>query len=179
MPVLGIGTRRWSFFSAGFSAGLLAAFPIFGFVACQERSADAKVEAGVDATAMQTTPADTPQVVEKAAAPETTARETTQAQAAGAAAPAGADVYQGWKMYAVNCERCHGQDALGSALAPDLRKSATTLGHDGFVQVVKSGRTAKGMPPFEGALAPQKIESIYAYAAARASGDLGPGRPKQ
>ena len=30
------------------------------------------------------------------------------------------DVYNGWKWWHVYCYRCHGQDALGTTLAPNL-----------------------------------------------------------
>jgi mono/diheme cytochrome c family protein len=113
------------------------------------------------------------------AVPTAGSRAGAGKQTEAAAAPAAGDVYDGWKMYAVHCERCHGQDALGSALAPDLRKSAGQLGHDGFVQVVVNGRSGKGMPAFKGVLEPPQIENVFAYVQARASGALGPGRPQR
>ena len=52
-----------------------------------------------------------------------------QAEPAQAAAPAAAseiytDVYNGWKWWHVYCYRCHGVDAAGSTLAPNLTDPA-------------------------------------------------------
>jgi mono/diheme cytochrome c family protein len=47
------------------------------------------------------------------------------------------------------------------------------------VQVVVNGRIEKGMPAFKDVLEPRQIENVYAYVAARGSGELGPGRPAQ
>jgi len=95
------------------------------------------------------------------------------------------EVYQGWKFFSANCERCHGQDALGSSLAPDLRKSISSgsvLGtgpvtRDVFVGTVVAGRPAKGMPAWAQLLQPEQINQIWAYLSARASGQLAAGRP--
>jgi mono/diheme cytochrome c family protein len=108
-------------------------------------------------------------------------------KAAPESAAAGADpvgqvsgnVVNGWKQYEVICSRCHGQDALGSAFAPDLRESVKgRLDRDAFMQVAKNGRVEKGMPGFAVLLEDQQIADIYAYLMARSSGKLGPGRPK-
>jgi mono/diheme cytochrome c family protein len=93
--------------------------------------------------------------------------------------------YQGWKQFSANCERCHGQDALGSSLAPDLRKSinqGSVLGtgkltHDLFIGTVVAGRPAKGMPTWGPVLSKDQMEQIWAYLNARASGKLAAGRP--
>jgi mono/diheme cytochrome c family protein len=92
-----------------------------------------------------------------------------------AVTPAG---YNGWKVFAVNCTRCHGEDAIGSALAPSLVKSLqSTVTHDIFVQTVKEGRPPKGMPPWGPLLTDKQIEDLYAYVKARSDGRLAPGRP--
>jgi mono/diheme cytochrome c family protein len=97
---------------------------------------------------------------------------------AKAEAQASADVVDGWKQYEANCSRCHGQDALGSALAPDLRKSVKgAVSRDAFVQTAMNGRADKGMPAFAKQLEPSKIDHIYAYVMARSSGKLAAGRP--
>jgi mono/diheme cytochrome c family protein len=145
--------------------------------ACQ-RAAEA--EFARDGSYQTTAMVDTPVVGDPSGEQEAGGRTGGEpAGAEGGEPTAGGDLYDGWKMYAVTCERCHGQDALGSALAPDLRKSAATLGHDGFVQVVVNGRIEKGMPAFKDVLEPRQIENVYAYVAARGSGELGPGRPAQ
>ena len=186
---------------------LLVGISCVWLLACQQRSAQETIEPAADphASDQDTSPgdetpsaagagapaggaapdtpvtraaSDTPVTREEAAPEETAPAETAPAQADERPAQAGgADVYDGWRMYAVTCERCHGQDALGSALAPDLRKSAGALGHDGFVEIVRNGRPDKGMPAFGDVLEPQQIENIYAYAVARGTGELGPGRP--
>jgi cytochrome c len=88
--------------------------------------------------------------------------------------------YDGWKTYHTYCDRCHGQDALGSTLAPNLRRSVGPEGsasHDVFIQRVTDGVVDKGMPAWKGVLTPEQIESIYAYVRARSSGRLAAGRP--
>jgi quinoprotein dehydrogenase-associated probable ABC transporter substrate-binding protein len=86
--------------------------------------------------------------------------------------------YEGWKLFAVNCTRCHGQDAIGSSLAPSLVKSLQgSVTHPVFVQTVTEGRVAKGMPAWGPLLTPAQIENLYAYLKARSEGRLAPGRP--
>jgi mono/diheme cytochrome c family protein len=88
--------------------------------------------------------------------------------------------YEGWKMFAVYCYRCHGVDAMGGAFAPNLRHSVSSEGsvtHDVFVTTVTYGRTALGMPTWRGLLSPEQIEDLWLYINARSSGKLAPGRP--
>ena len=154
---------------------VVAVFTSVSLTACQ-RGAQAEVER--DDSSLTTVPVDTPVVGDQPGEQEAGGRTGGEAAGAEDAAPtAGGDLYDGWKMYAVTCERCHGQDALGSALAPDPRRSAATLGRDGFVQVAMNGRIEKGMPAFKDVLEPRQIENVYAYVAARGSGELGAGRP--
>lgn len=82
--------------------------------------------------------------------------------------------YEGWKTYHTYCDRCHGQDAVGSAIAPNLRRPMT---HELFVQRVTDGVADKGMPAWKGVLTPEQMENIWAYLQARSSGRLAPGRP--
>ncbi len=55
--------------------------------------------------------------------------------------------YDGWKMFHVYCYRCHGTDAMGSDIAPNLRHS---LGPEGgvnrtcFITTVWNGQAAQG-----------------------------------
>jgi quinoprotein dehydrogenase-associated probable ABC transporter substrate-binding protein len=86
--------------------------------------------------------------------------------------------YDGWKVFAVNCTRCHGEDAIGSALAPSLVKSLQGgVTHPVFVQTVTEGRLPKGMPAWGPLLTPTQIENLYAYVKARSEGRLATGRP--
>jgi len=90
------------------------------------------------------------------------------------------DEYQGWKWFHVYCYRCHGTDALGSTLAPDLRHSVSPQGtatRDAFLTTVRDGRIAKGMPAWSALLNQRQIEELYAYIKARSDGRLAPGRP--
>lgn len=88
--------------------------------------------------------------------------------------------YQGWKYYAVYCERCHAPDAVGTADAPDLRYSVSPEGEvtaDSFAVIVRNGSENKEMKGFEDLLDQQRIEQIYAYIKARSEERLAAGRP--
>jgi mono/diheme cytochrome c family protein len=127
-----------------------------------------------------------------AAAQTTASSDTGGAQQGGSqqgAAQQGGDklvaspaAYQGWKTFHVYCYRCHGTDALGSDLAPNLRHSVSPEGsvtHDVFVQTVKDGRLEKGMPAWKEMLSDEQIENLYTYIKARSDGSLAAGRPRQ
>ena len=93
-----------------------------------------------------------------------------------------ADTYDGWKQYNLNCARCHGEDVLGSTIAPHLVMSLKPDGpintQELFVQVVCAGRPAKGMPSWCAlGMDPATINKIYAYVKGRSEGKIGPGRP--
>ena len=93
-----------------------------------------------------------------------------------------AAVYDGWKQYNLNCARCHGEDALGTTIAPHL---IVSLKPDGpintkelFMQVVCAGRTEKGMPAWCAlGLDMGKIDDIYQYVKGRSDAKISPGRP--
>ena len=92
------------------------------------------------------------------------------------------EVYDGWKQYNLNCARCHGEDVLGSTIAPHLIQSMKPDGpintQEAFVQVVCAGRPEKGMPSWCAlGMEPAKINQIYAYTKGRSEGKIGPGRP--
>jgi mono/diheme cytochrome c family protein len=92
------------------------------------------------------------------------------------------EVYDGWKQYNLNCARCHGEDALGTTIAPHL---IVSLKPDGaintkelFTQVVCAGRPAKGMPSWCAlGMEPATIHKVYAYVKGRSDAKIGPGRP--
>ncbi len=92
------------------------------------------------------------------------------------------NVYDGWKQYNLNCARCHGEDALGTTIAPHL---IVSLKPDGpintkelFMQVVCAGRPDKGMPAWCAlGMEIPTIEKIYAYVKARSEAKVSPGRP--
>jgi mono/diheme cytochrome c family protein len=74
---------------------------------------------------------------------------------------------------------------MGSTYAPALADSVKTIGYDKFAETIMSGRTvhkADGsesvMPAFgDNMNIACYVEDIYAYLMARASGELGRGRP--
>jgi mono/diheme cytochrome c family protein len=90
--------------------------------------------------------------------------------------------YDGWKQYNLNCARCHGEDVLGSTIAPHLVMSLKPDGpintKEAFLQVVCAGRPEKGMPSWCSlGMDPPTIEKIYAYVKARSEAKISPGRP--
>lgn len=92
------------------------------------------------------------------------------------------EVYDGWKQYNLNCARCHGEDVLGTTIAPQLLMSLKPEGPVGtrelFIQIVCAGRPAKGMPSWCAlGMEIPTIEKIYAYVKGRSDTELGPGRP--
>ena len=143
---------------------------------------------------------DTAQAQESVATAQDTApaRDTAQGGAAGETQTATAPLrdayhqapkdtvdqttYDGWKQYNLNCARCHGEDVLGSTIAPHLVMSMKPDGpintQEAFVQVVCAGRPEKGMPSWCAlGMEPAKINQIYAYVKGRSEGKIGPGRP--
>jgi cytochrome c len=90
------------------------------------------------------------------------------------------NVYQGWKWFHVYCYRCHGTDAFGGQLAPDLRHAVGPegeLAREGFVLTALYGRVEKGMPSWKVLLDSAQIGQVYDYVRARSVGGLPPGRP--
>jgi mono/diheme cytochrome c family protein len=91
------------------------------------------------------------------------------------------DEYQGWRYYHIYCARCHGQDALGSANAADLRHSVSEeggIGRDSFVVIVRDGSADNAeMKGFADLLEDARIGQIYLYVIARGEGRLAMGRP--
>jgi mono/diheme cytochrome c family protein len=92
------------------------------------------------------------------------------------------EVYDGWKQYNLNCARCHGEDVLGTTIAPHLLLSLKPDGpintKELFIRTVCAGRPEKGMPSWCAlGMEMPKIEQMYAYVKARSDGKMGPGRP--
>ncbi|HEY7336227.1 MAG TPA: c-type cytochrome [Bryobacteraceae bacterium] len=88
------------------------------------------------------------------------------------------EIFKGYALYNSYCYRCHGTDATGGELAPDLRMSLNSgMKQQTFMSVAMAGRTAKGMPSWAGFLSQDDMIKIYRYVKAR-SLDLAPaGRP--
>ena len=112
-----------------------------------------------------------------------TADTTKKAAAAGGAVDhllVSPQEYEGWKMFSVYCYRCHGVDAMGGGIAPNLRHSVSSEGsvtHDVFITTVTNGRLEKGMPTWKALLSPEQMEDLWLYVNARSSNRLYPGRP--
>ena len=90
--------------------------------------------------------------------------------------------YDGWKQYNLNCARCHGEDVLGTTIAPHLIVSLKPDGpvntQELFVQIVCAGRPANGMPAWCSlGMDPGTINQIYSYVKGRSEGKIGAGRP--
>jgi hypothetical protein len=92
------------------------------------------------------------------------------------------EVYDGWKQFNLNCARCHGEDVLGTTIAPHLitsvRPGGTVATKEAFLQTVCEGRPEKGMPAWcPLGLDMEKINAIYLYVKGRGEGKIAPGRP--
>ena len=85
----------------------------------------------------------------------------------------------GWRWFHVYCFRCHGMDALGSSIAPNLRESIKALPHDEFIRIIRDGRPEKGMQAWNVLLDASQMEDIYQYVMERSTGRLKPGRPDE
>ena len=77
------------------------------------------------------------------------------------------EVYDGWKQFNLNCARCHGEDVLGTTIAPHLILSLKPDGpintKELFMQTVCAGRPEKGMPSWCAlGMEIPTIEKIYA-----------------
>ena len=102
--------------------------------------------------------------------PESKAQETPQVSEV---------VMNGWRWFHVYCFRCHGVDALGSSIAPNLRESIKALPHDEFIRIIREGRPEKGMQAWNVLLDASQMEDIYQYVMERSTGRLKPGRPDE
>jgi mono/diheme cytochrome c family protein len=89
------------------------------------------------------------------------------------------DVYQGWKYWHVYCYRCHGQDALGSTLAPTLIDPKLKRTLPDFLRFVRNGNPEKGMQAWDKLLDDKQITQLYYYVMARTDKVLPPGRPDE
>ncbi|HEX5806620.1 MAG TPA: cytochrome c [Macromonas sp.] len=116
-------------------------------------------------------------------------------------------VYTGWRVFQGKCAACHGPDATGTALAPDLTARLRDIGPRQFVGLVlqrydwtRPSQPAANAPSMDGMVEeilqrqgaviqmpawngePQvnaHIMDLYAYLSARSEGTQGPGKPAQ
>lgn len=88
------------------------------------------------------------------------------------------DVFKGYEAYNSYCFRCHGGDAVGGEIGPDLRNSLKMgMGWDTFLATVMAGRQDKGMPAWAGFFEEKDLRQIYDYIKARQLDLVPPGRP--
>jgi cytochrome c len=88
------------------------------------------------------------------------------------------EVFHGYQLFNSYCYRCHGTDATGGQLAPDLRRSlAAGMKRQEFVSVAASGKTEKGMPSWAGFLSGDELVHIYQYVKGRSLDLVPSGRP--
>ena len=89
------------------------------------------------------------------------------------------NIYDGWKWWHVYCYRCHGQDAIATATAPNLIDPNAKLTNAEFLKVVRNGRPDKGMQAWDKLLDDKQIGQIHLYVRARTDKVLPPGRPDE
>jgi cytochrome c len=96
----------------------------------------------------------------------------------GSAGKVTKDVFRGYELFNSYCYRCHGTDATGSQLGPDLRHSLMAgMKQPAFLSVAMAGRKDKGMPSWAGFLTRQEVTQIYQYTKGRSLDLVPTGRP--
>ena len=89
------------------------------------------------------------------------------------------DVYEGWKWWHVYCYRCHGTNAIGGALAPNLISPTQQQSPAAFLKVVRTGKPETAMQAWDKLLTNKQIGQIHLYVRARADKVLPAGRPDE
>jgi len=88
------------------------------------------------------------------------------------------EVFHGYQLFNSYCYRCHGTDASGGQLAPDLRRSlAAGMKRQDFISIAASGKADKGMPSWAGFLSGDELVHIYQYVKGRSLDLVPSGRP--
>ena len=88
------------------------------------------------------------------------------------------EVFHGYQLYNSYCYRCHGTDANGGQLGPDLRRSlAAGMKPREFLAVAMSGRKEKAMPSWAGFLSEDDVFHVYRYVKGRSLDLIPSGRP--
>ena len=88
-------------------------------------------------------------------------------------------VYNGWKWWHVYCYRCHGTDANGTPLAPNLTDLNRKVTLKEFLKNVKDGFPDEGMQAWSKLLDDKQITQLYYYVLARTDKVLPAGRPDE
>jgi cytochrome c len=87
------------------------------------------------------------------------------------------DVFHGYQLYNSYCYRCHGTDATGGQLGPDLRRSVASMKQSEFLSVAMTGRKEQGMPAWAGFLSEKDVMDVYKYVKGRSLELVPSGRP--
>jgi cytochrome c len=87
------------------------------------------------------------------------------------------DVFHGYQLYNSYCYRCHGTDATGGQLGPDLRRSVANMKPSDFLSVAMTGRKEQGMPAWAGFLSEKDVVDVYKYVRGRSLDLVPSGRP--
>jgi cytochrome c len=88
------------------------------------------------------------------------------------------NVFRGYELYDSYCFRCHGLDATGGELAPDLRHSLSAgMTQQEFLSVAMAGRKEKGMPSWADFFSQEEVKDIYEYVEGRSLELVPAGRP--
>jgi cytochrome c len=87
------------------------------------------------------------------------------------------DVFHGYQLYNSYCYRCHGTDATGGQLGPDLRRSVAGMKQQQFLSVAMEGRKEQGMPSWAGFLSEDDVTHVYKYVKGRSLDLVPSGRP--
>ena len=87
------------------------------------------------------------------------------------------DVFHGYQLYNSYCYRCHGTDATGGQLGPDLRRSVGSMKQQQFLSVAMEGRKEQGMPSWAGFLSEDDVVHVYKYIKGRSLDLIPSGRP--
>jgi len=88
-------------------------------------------------------------------------------------------VYSGWKWWHVYCYRCHGTNAVGTTLAPNLTDPNEKMRLQEFRTIVKTGSADGQMQAWDKLLDDKQIGQLFDYVRARADKVLPPGRPDE
>lgn len=87
-------------------------------------------------------------------------------------------VFHGYQLYNSYCYRCHGTDANGGELGPDLRHSLSAgMKQQQFLSVAMTGRKDKGMPAWAGFLSEEDVIHVFQYVKGRSLDLVPSGRP--
>jgi cytochrome c len=96
----------------------------------------------------------------------------------GAGQKVSKQVFHGYQLYNSYCYRCHGTDANGGQLGPDLRHSLSAgMKQQQFLSVAMTGRKDKGMPGWAGFLSEEDVIDVFQYVKGRSIDLVPSGRP--